>query len=375
MRFCQNIAPVAFRHTPECSVFQSNLFANLTFAEHGLHYKALQNSEIAMHESNRPLVFARSIQTFLSASAVVFVLSAIPPSASAVIVAGGDGTQNTTQGTMPSGWDNVGTVDGASGVYLGDGWVITAKHVGSVGAGTAITFDSVGTFHSDGQVVQLKTGANNADLQMFHLSATPSLPTLNIASASPAAGTSIYMAGYGRNRATDLTYYSVTGPSNNPTWTELPSSTGANAAGYKYASGNTKRWGTNLTIDDPENAGNTTAIVDAGSGPTQVFFSDFSSSGTSSEAQLANGDSGGGVFDTAGNLIGLINYKGTFKNQPAYDPNVPGSTDTAIFGNLSDMADLSAYRSQILSVVPEPVSLTLLLTGGLILIRRRPRRT
>jgi hypothetical protein len=308
----------------------------------------------------------------------IFLLtfSLIPLPAHAVIVAGGDGTQNTTQGAMPNGWNNVGTVDGASAVYLGDGWVLTAAHVGGVGLGTGVNFVGYGTYHSDGQVVRLKTGSSNADLQMFHLSAAPNLPSLNIASSSPAASTAIYMAGYGRNRAAGLTYYSVTGPSDNPTWTELPNSIGANAAGYKYAAGNTKRWGTNLTIDDPDNPGHTTAIVNAGSGPTQVFFADFSNPGTSSEAQLANGDSGGGVFDSANNLIGLINYKDTFTNQPAYNPSISGSTDTAIFGNRSVMADLSAYRSQILAVIPEPSTLSLLLlTGGLILIRRRARTT
>jgi hypothetical protein len=299
--------------------------------------------------------------------------------ARAVIIAPGDGTQNTSQGTMPNGWNNVGTVDGASAIYLGQGWVITAYHVGGVGLNTPVTFASAGTFHSDGQVVRLKTGANNADLQMFHLSATPNLPSLTIAAASPAPATLIYMAGYGRNRAADLTYYSVTGPSNNPTWTELPDSTGANMSGYKYASGNTKRWGTNLTIDDPDNPGNTTAIVDVltrgNHSFTQVFFADFSANGTSSEAQLADGDSGGGIFDSGNNLLGLINYKGTFTNQPAYDPNVSGSTDTAIFGNLSDMADLSAYRSQILAVLPEPATLPLTLLLAAPFLCRRPTRS
>lgn len=49
----------------------------------------------------------------------------------------GNGTVvNTTSGLRADGsavvgWDYVGTINGASGVYLGNGWVITASHVGA----------------------------------------------------------------------------------------------------------------------------------------------------------------------------------------------------------------------------------------------------
>lgn len=294
--------------------------------------------------------------------------------ARAVIIGSGDGTANTTQGAMPAGWNNVGTVDGASAVYLGSGWVITAAHVGGVGAGTVVNFGPAGSFTSNGNVVRLQTGGQNADLQMFHLTSDPALPSLNIPTSSPTLATSIYMVGYGRNRDTNEVYYVVTvsgsPPNQTATWTPTTQSDpNANAAGYQYATGNTKRWGTNLTSTNPSISGSpTTSIVDAGFGPTQVFFANFygNDANTPDEAQLSNGDSGGGVFDASNNLIGLINYKGTFLDQPA---------DTAIFGNLSDMADLSAYRSQILTAmtVPEPTTLSLFLAGGLVLATRRRR--
>ena len=49
----------------------------------------------------------------------------------AVIIVTGDGTGNTTAPSDDPGFDNVGSVNGLSGVYLGNGWVLTAGHVGS----------------------------------------------------------------------------------------------------------------------------------------------------------------------------------------------------------------------------------------------------
>jgi len=77
------------------------------------------------------------------------LLLALAP-ARAVIVSGGDGTQNTTSpGSTPAssqGWSYVGSVnysDGslnASGVYLGEYggsyWVLTANHVATDGLGS-----------------------------------------------------------------------------------------------------------------------------------------------------------------------------------------------------------------------------------------------
>src|SRR5437773_2137455 len=52
----------------------------------------------------------------------------------ALVVYGGDGTQNTTAPGNGAPWDHVGTIGGATGVYLGSfgggSWVITANHVG-----------------------------------------------------------------------------------------------------------------------------------------------------------------------------------------------------------------------------------------------------
>ena len=51
--------------------------------------------------------------------------------ASAVIIDSSDGTGNTAAPSPDPGWSYVGTRGGLTAVYLGDGWVLTANHVGA----------------------------------------------------------------------------------------------------------------------------------------------------------------------------------------------------------------------------------------------------
>jgi hypothetical protein len=70
--------------------------------------------------------------------------------------------------------------------------------------------------------------------------------------------------------------------------------------------------------------------------------------------QLTPGDSGGGVFRQVGGvwqLTGINIAEGIFENQNPFT--------SAVFGNTSYMADLSVYRSEIMTLVPEPSSLAL----------------
>jgi len=99
------------------------------------------------------------------------------------------------------GWDYVGTVNGASGVYLGNGWVLTAGHVG---AGT-FTLDgtSYDLMAGTGTVEGFSSGAATADLTAFKLATSPDLPPLAIATTLPLplsnnqSGSKIVMIGYG----------------------------------------------------------------------------------------------------------------------------------------------------------------------------------
>jgi hypothetical protein len=63
-----------------------------------------------------------------------FVAALLSSSAHGVVIDSGDGTGNTTPPADDFGFENVGSASGLSGIYLGGGWVLTANHVGAVGA-------------------------------------------------------------------------------------------------------------------------------------------------------------------------------------------------------------------------------------------------
>lgn len=143
-----------------------------------------------------------TVARFLALFGLVALASMIP--ASAVLV--NDTTYQTTEPTSTNisywdtgwgqsgitGWDYVGSVGGASGVYLGNGWVITAAHVGL----------STGTYTLTGVTYNIVSGSavssGSADITMFRISSEPDLPSLSISSSQPISfSTQVVMVGYG----------------------------------------------------------------------------------------------------------------------------------------------------------------------------------
>jgi hypothetical protein len=99
-----------------------------------------------------------------------------------------------------TGWNYVGQVNGASGVYLGNGWVLTAGHVGA------------GDFTLNGTDYSVASGSargltnsfgGTPDLTLFKLTLSPNLPALSVATSAPTsfsqsqAGSQLAMLGYG----------------------------------------------------------------------------------------------------------------------------------------------------------------------------------
>ncbi|QOV88374.1 trypsin-like serine protease [Humisphaera borealis] len=324
----------------------------------------------------------RLLLTFSLASASTLLVGR----ADGTIIGPGDGTGNSLPANPPAGIavQNVGTYSNgagpASATYLGNRYVLIANHAGLPSGG--INFPTVGTFALDGTTDQLLTNSDtsNTDLRLVRLATDPGLPTLTIASATPAIGAGLTMVGGGRNRATTPTYYNITAPGGVVTWTATANSASASAGGFAWAPSNGIRWGTNTNDGDGQGGSRfrlggafnvdvfQTDFYESGTGPNYSIANaknDFLASGsTTSEAQASQGDSGGAVFAADGSLVGIMHAIDGFTNQPS---------ELALFGQHTFISDLSVYRSQ-LSAVPEPAVATLAVgMTGLLALRRRRR--
>jgi hypothetical protein len=295
----------------------------------------------------------------------LLLLLMLSPAAQAVVINSASGTGNTNAPADDPGWANVGYINGASGIYLGAGWVLTAAHVG---AGN-ITF--LGTSYAPlaGTTVQLTNNTidrtTNTDLLMFQLASTPAgLGSLTLASTAPTLGSGVTMIGAGRDRG-GLIQWNVETGADPWTWTQV--SSGGNFAGYQTSETSLMRWGTNAvsTTDVWVNA--TNGVPDVKS-----FATTFNAlTLNDNEAQAVLGDSGGAVFtkkESAWELSGVMFTVAGFEGQPS-------AATTPVFGNATFSADLSFYRSQIMSIIPEPSTYALLVLSmlgvGIYVLRRR----
>ncbi len=247
------------------------------------------------------------------------------------------------------GWLSFGT-DGSApgtGVYVGDGWFLTANHNPNVTGITLFTDDPSGgttyALHPTIASVRLSNpapGTGMADLRLYKLATTPNLPALTISSASPSDEQGVILIGTGRERGSALKNITVQG---------------GTVQGYDWAATRNKTWAANTVH------GVTNFDTDVN---TFVYHTDFSALGS---GQATDKDSGGGVFiydavqqrwELSGIILGIATYEG----QPA---------GTSAGGNLTYIADLSYYADQISTVVPEPSALALVAVAGALMIRRR----
>jgi hypothetical protein len=271
----------------------------------------------------------------------------LTPAAHAVVINTLSGNGNTNAPADDPGWANVGYINGASGIYLGAGWVLTAAHVG---AGN-ITFSGTSYAPLAGTTVQLTNNTigrtTNTDLLMFQLASTPAgLGPLTLASTAPTLGTAVTMIGAGRDRGA-FTQWSVNTGASPWTWTEV--SSGGNFAGYQTLESSLMRWGTNTVSATDVWVGNSPDV--------KSFATTFNATGfDNNEAQAVLGDSGGAVFtkkESVWELSGVMFTVAGFEEQPS-------PATTPVFGNATYSADLSYYAPQIMSIIPEPSTYALL---------------
>lgn len=267
------------------------------------------------------------------------------PSGHAIVIYGTTGLDHNADpgGGLP--WANVGSLNGATGVYLGVyggvPWALTAAHVG---AGT-LTLES-GAFEAQpGTAVVIRNPDGSAtDLAAFPLKVPPLLPNLSLASFAPTAGETVFMIGNGRMESGPLLRWKVTVTPQGPdgidppdVWDSPTSGTDANRYGYALGASQ-KRWGAAVYQD--------TFAYSLGSvnqtGVATLFV------GASGFSQAAGGDSGGAIFfhnGTSWGLLAIISAVGTLQDQP---PN------TAVTFNQTLGVSLPAYQTALLAAIPEP---------------------
>lgn len=277
-------------------------------------------------------------------AAGLLCLFALAPRAHAVVINTLDDQINRVAPADDPGWNNVGRVGSASGVYLGNRWVLTANHVGSAslrlsdGRTFAPIAESGVRLQNTGSVA----GFGGADLFMYRLAADPGLPALNIAAAAPARGERVSMIGAGLDLKGSMLGWQTTSVTGGLRWTEAPL-VHANTFGFALGTSSTMRWGYNQV--------STASAFDSMSDRTWTFSTRFDPPGTPLsffEAQAVVGDSGGGVFHEADGqwqLSGIMVSQDLLNNQPA---------GTVVFGGSSNIADLSRYREQILELLNTP---------------------
>ena len=250
------------------------------------------------------------------ALATALIAAAVVGPTRALVVVSDRGSADTTRPSDDPGWSNVGTVFGLTGTYLGNGWMLTASHVGTgpVVLGSR-TFNPV----PDSTVRLQNPDGTFADLIVFRIDGAPRLPRLQIASATPKVGTPVVLVAHGRNRGEPLTW--------------------SGHAGFGWGASSALRWGTNVVAKNQVRVNS-----------TQAFVTEFRKDGaTSHEAQAAQGDSGGAVFvkeQGKWRLAGLLYMVAGYPNQPA---------ETALYGNFSLCADLAQYRPQIEKLAVKPM--------------------
>jgi hypothetical protein len=312
--------------------------------------------------------FPRISFCLLAVAALLLGLPVRPVLAVQVYGTSGTGSSYATAPVDDFGFANVGqvynSVDGfyCSGVYLGNGWVLTAYHAVRDGAGGFrfgnVILNGTGYAVNTPTAVRLTTPGTGApvDLAMVRLATLPDLPSIAVASSTPAVNASLVLMGNGIQRGASLLYWRVDQTTNPWTWSSTNNARNADASGYAYDSAQSLRWGNGslaakLSIDD-------------GFGTMASFYSTFAS--TNGSAMAAAGDSGGGVFYKTGtnwNLCGIMLTIATYNGQPA---------NTSVVGDATYVADLASFATQINTLVAvqpptilrQPVAATMLQGGS-----------
>lgn len=299
----------------------------------------------------------------LLAGSVVFATMPLP--AQALNIGGGTATQDSPQnntnldpatGKAVFGWDYVGRANW-NAVYLGNGWVLTAAHVGQ---SSTIDLGTQGVYNTiSGSSVQIYNptvigdtySGTATDLILYRIAPNattgqlPNLAPLVLPTTTPSNNTQVTMVSAGPwvARPTYYNYNSSTG-----TWSVAADYQSGTFAGLDYSAQapnftGVKRWGYNTLS-------NNAVIYENGSGKVHALSTKFYDpgkdpiGGITNESALSNGDSGGGLFGSSESvgLLGILDVKYEFNNQPNY---------TTIYGSESGAVNVAWYAANLASTM------------------------
>lgn len=256
-------------------------------------------------------------------AALLLALAAGPAAALVSIT----GNVNTSAPADDPGWANVGMFSNGEYtlVYLGGGWVLSAAHLvalppaktGSdvILGGVTYEWDHVPReWMQTPPNVPYEPEGQGVDLALWRIVGDPGLPSIPIASTSPAAGTEVVIVSNAQGRG------AAYGPDGN-----------GYHGWYRDSGARIKLWGTNKVR----------AAVPPyeGHGSYYTVFDHDPANQTADEAQACGGDSGAVVFMKENGVwvVSGIVVSGRFLV----------SLSTAVFGNETTIKDVGFYSRQI----------------------------
>ena len=222
-------------------------------------------------------------------------------------------------------WESVSQhrFGGPSVLYLGAGWVLTARHVG---LGEVVFEDKTYLPNFRSRHPLLNANGTGADVVVFKLEADvalPDLPILPLASDPPRPGEELVLIGFGRLRGKVIE------------WREK----GRTEFRFEWSEAGAKRWGTNRVVAKG-------GMLPQRSWLTHVFSFNFDEPGSENttrfEAQATVGDSGGAVFVERNGEWQLVGVMISVSRHTA----TPGATTQ--YGDVTYAADIASYRAEIL---------------------------
>ena len=244
------------------------------------------------------------------------------------------------------GFGYVGSVSNLSAVYIGGGWVLTAAHVlkhdSPVFELTGVAYASVPE-----STVRLETGPEQtADLALFRLLDPPALPHLRIARDAPEPDEIVTLVGNGWTPRDGEVHW-------NAAWEEVEPARSV-YTGFIRGGPGVMRWGRNAVTWSQRSL----ALVSLNTRTFQVRFD--ATGGPEEECTVSTGDSGGAAFIKRGErweLAGILIARTSFDGQPS---------DVVVYGDRSEIADLSFYRDQIQDLTRASNATRIGITAGVI---------